>query len=747
MIDTLPATQDQLAERHADAECWLREMIPTGAVRVSLLEPGGTWWDLRPIVAGKECLRGRDHEDLLSSLPVSLVAEADAGSDVFVTPYPHPYRSSRAGSVALTRRHVHADIDGPLDLEQVELLGAMVVASGSLAEDGRPRGHAYVRLDREVTPEQHQRLCRDVGRFVGGDAADMSKHKDNDVLRVPGTWNYKDPSNPRPVRWLVCPDHPSVRSWAPDELAEVLGVELSTGAVPPTAPAAGLRAPAAVTADRGHSYAERTAAGIVADLTDARGWGPEQRDDRERGWERLSADAAYRLARLALADWSGLDMAEAERIFTEHAPTDTSWTARDVAAKWRSQYQRARRAGPLELPADDLAGIEIDFTRPEDRGKVTEQDALGGQITTTDAAAEDLHAYEVQRRLHWLRADREARELLAAEQAEATGDRDVNMAGLLRPGGSLILDTPDDPVPVWGAGDRVLMAEGESLVLVGSAGIGKTTLAQQWALGRCGLPEFAELLNLPVVPGAGRVLYLAMDRPRQALRSMRRMVTEAHRSVLDDRLVFWEGPPPVNFTDDPDQLARMCGDAGADSVVVDSLKDIGSVLEDEGGTAWNRARQKALVAGVQVLELHHNRKVTSGGSTATTLDNVYGSTWITAGAGSVVLLAGKPGDPVVKLHHLKQPAAEVGPLDVIHDHHGGRSFIFDEVDLIGLARAGADGVTAVEVARALFDTDRPSAAQREKARRRLNAEVKAGRLVLVDAGDKGLNRPARWGVK
>jgi hypothetical protein len=37
-------------------------------------------------------------------------------------------------------------------------------------------------------------------------------------------------------------------------------------------------------------------------------------------------------------------------------------------------------------------------------------------------------------------------------------------------------------------------------------------------------------------------------------------------------------------------------------------------------------------------------------------------TWLTSGAGSVILLNGQPGDPIVSLHHLKQPAAAVGPL-------------------------------------------------------------------------------------
>jgi hypothetical protein len=44
-----------------------------------------------------------------------------------------------------------------------------------------------------------------------------------------------------------------------------------------------------------------------------------------------------------------------------------------------------------------------------------------------------------------------------------------------------------------------------------------------------------------------------------------------------------------------------------------------------------------------------------------TPDDVYGSTWLTAGTGSVILLNGEPGDPIVIMHHLKKPVAEGGP--------------------------------------------------------------------------------------
>ncbi|WOP17406.1 AAA family ATPase [Raineyella sp. LH-20] len=342
-------------------------------------------------------------------------------------------------------------------------------------------------------------------------------------------------------------------------------------------------------------------------------------------------------------------------------------------------------------------------------------------------------------RAEWVRDD--VRKQMKARQLAASGL--PTAAELMLPGGSLILDQPESPVPIWGTGDRVLMAEGESLVLLGAAGLGKTTLAQQWAFGRCGVPGFARLLDLPVTPGHRRVLYLAMDRPRQALRSMRRMIGPDVRDLLDERLVVWMGPPPVNLVQNPDALARLCAEAGADSVVVDSLKDAGSVIDDEGGTGWNTARQTALVAGIAILELHHPRKLPAG--TIPGLDDAYGSTWITAGAGSVLGIGGAAGDSIVDLRHLKQPAEDLGTFKVLHDHAHGRSTIWDTADLVALA-ARPEGVTAVEAARAMFDQDKPDANQKAKARRKLEALVKAGDLALSEPGDRAANRPARWGV-
>lgn len=306
---------------------------------------------------------------------------------------------------------------------------------------------------------------------------------------------------------------------------------------------------------------------------------------------------------------------------------------------------------------------------------------------------------------------------------------------LFIPGGAFVLDVPETPPSVWGSAADVLWAEGEALMIAAPQGAGKTTVAFQVVRARLGLQD--SVLGLPVTPGE-RVLYLAMDRPAQAQRAANRLFTNDDRDVLNERLVVWKGPPPFDLAKRPEILAAMCERAKADTVVVDSLKDAAIGLsDDEVGAGYNRARQKALTEGVQVLELHHNRKAGVNGGEPNTIADVYGSVWLTSGTGSVISLYGEPGDPIVSFRHLKQPMNEVGPFHVVHDHPTGVSAVQQSVDLFDLIRAtGAEGLTAARAAESLFDTNKPTRAQVEKARRKLEGLRDAGHLIRHDGPTK-----------
>lgn len=314
----------------------------------------------------------------------------------------------------------------------------------------------------------------------------------------------------------------------------------------------------------------------------------------------------------------------------------------------------------------------------------------------------------------------------------------------LQSGGDWLLDAPSGIPAMWGADDDVLWAEGESLLLCGGTGAGKTTIAAQLLMAMLDLG--GPVLGLPVRPVEGRALYLAMDRPAQARRAIGRLIEADYRDTLNDRLAFWPGPPLRDFGKDPGELLAMCRQADAEVVFVDSAKDAAMGLsEDQPGAGFNRAVQTALSEGVQVIVLHHQRKAGTDGRKPTTLDDVYGSTWLTAGAGSVVLLWGKPGDALVELSHLKQPGAVVGPLKVEHDHSTGRSSVVEPFDPLTWLRGQPRGGTAADAARVLYDRD-PTENEIRSVRRRLDKLSDDGHARKVDAiqGGPTGTQPARW---
>lgn len=342
---------------------------------------------------------------------------------------------------------------------------------------------------------------------------------------------------------------------------------------------------------------------------------------------------------------------------------------------------------------------------------------------------------------HHLDTYLEALAPLEVGQVDAPAPIDQNR---LMDGGRFLFDQPDGIPAIWGDGEEVLWSDGEALWFVGPPGVGKTTMVGQLVRGRLGLSS--EVLGWPVKPSTSKTLYLAMDRPAQIARALRRNFTPDERDTVADRLTVWKGPPPADVARHPGVLLDLCRQAGADTVVIDSVKDAAIKLtDDEVGAAFNRAVQSVTVEGFQVLALHHQRKGQAG-SKPTTLADVYGSTWLTAGAGSVILLWGEAGDPIVELMHLKQPANPIGPLKIEHDHHNGTSSIVEKFDPLQWLRHRRSGGTAAEAARQMFTKHEVTDADRKRAERKLQALVRAGlaRVEPAERGGPNGTQPARF---
>src|SRR6185436_2510257 len=89
----------------------------------------------------------------------------------------------------------------------------------------------------------------------------------------------------------------------------------------------------------------------------------------------------------------------------------------------------------------------------------------------------------------------------------------------------------------------------------------------------------------------------------------------------------------------------------------------------------------------------------------------------------------------VELAQLKQPAADIGPLRLFHDHAAGATRADCGADPLAVLRA-SPSLTARALAAVLFETADLDRNQVQRARRRLDGLVKAGLAICVD-GHKG----------
>ena len=321
-------------------------------------------------------------------------------------------------------------------------------------------------------------------------------------------------------------------------------------------------------------------------------------------------------------------------------------------------------------------------------------------------------------------------------------------------GGDALTHYGDAPTARWGTGDRLLWARGESLLIAGRTGVGKTTLTVSILAALIGLET--ECLGLPIAQ-AGKVLYLAMDRPRQIIRAMTRRFHPDQYGQLNDRLIIRRGPLPSDLSKIPDLFLTMAQRYDAEVVIVDSLKDAAVKLtDDEVGGQINRAVQYLNQHDIDALVLHHNRKGDAtqkqGADYEPTVEDVYGSNWITSGAGSVIILHGAPGAELVKMWHVKQPAEPIGPWTLEHDHNTGRTVVVRGFEILPWLRTrGTDGATALDAARAEHakDTLKSQGLEAARAKRRLDGLVKTGcveRMGTFGRDSGGQQVATRWRV-
>ncbi|WP_326566046.1 AAA family ATPase [Mycobacterium sp. 3-98] len=300
-------------------------------------------------------------------------------------------------------------------------------------------------------------------------------------------------------------------------------------------------------------------------------------------------------------------------------------------------------------------------------------------------------------------------------------------------GGELLSAHTGPPPAQWGQGLDVLWVTGEPLMIEAGYGCGKTTLA--------GLLVRAQLfggdvLGYPVrqLTDGQKILYLAIDRPDQIMRSMARQFRQEQLKAIGDRLTFWKGPLPDDAAENTQLLVDLCEYHRADFVYVDSLKDAARGLtEDRAAAAYQATRSALLATGRQLVELHHLTK--SGGD--------YGSVWLRAGAGSVLRMSGKPGGATGALAHDKAPAHKAGTIKLSHERDTGeiRTTTTPETkaSLETWVAGHRGGVTLIQAAEYLYDSSERAAQAR--AKRVLN-RLTGSTGPLSETRESG--QPSRW---
>lgn len=162
-------------------------------------------------------------------------------------------------------------------------------------------------------------------------------------------------------RWMPAPDPAELSALLGGQLVDTSGAVLAQrigatrGHEQPNAAAEAYDGPphADLSPDdqrRLSRYTETVVDAVLEELDAAATWPPGHTDERGRGWEKLTADAALKLGRLARAAWSDLDLAVARELLLAHAPTDNGWRLDDAEEKWRTQ---SARLDPLPYPRSD----------------------------------------------------------------------------------------------------------------------------------------------------------------------------------------------------------------------------------------------------------------------------------------------------------------------------------------------------------------------------------------------------------
>jgi hypothetical protein len=336
---------------------------------------------------------------------------------------------------------------------------------------------------------------------------------------------------------------------------------------------------------------------------------------------------------------------------------------------------------------------------------------------------------QLSKRLIFKLADSEANDMIEAAEVANGPDK-------LLPG-DVVLDVPS-ATPIWGDCHSPWTAEGQSTLIVGPDGTGKTTICEHYSKARIGLEGWAgDLLGDPVklLPEDQNVLYLAADRPIQVMQGFGRGVNESHREMLHDRLRIWPGLPPMDLTTSAGQswLLAMIEKFNIGLLIIDSRKDVGNVMDPREVNRLNQLLKRLDADGVEVVIPHHPIQSAESPKHPPRITDVMGYREVYSGTGSVLMLKGKAGEGQAVLHQVKPIMEKHDKVHIAFDYSTGRA----NLSILQVTNHGDGNLV-------LTQTDDRKLAVREEVLHDLRAAGHDGmeKTPLTGTGARGAERRA-----
>lgn len=314
-------------------------------------------------------------------------------------------------------------------------------------------------------------------------------------------------------------------------------------------------------------YVTAALAGVRQELADAASWPVEYRqlitgpdgEQRKRGWERLCADAAWRLGRLARAQWNELTLDDAREAFLAAAPTDSGWTREALEDKWDTQRDRGEPApwpAALDEPAPDVVADYV----------ASLEGAASGPPATGEADSLD----ERFPALDW-------QELFSTARAE----------------------------PEWLC--EPLLEAGRVVALYSPAKTGKSLLSLEISAAlAAGRPVLGNPPRPPVT-----VLYVDQENSRDDLLERLRDLRYGPDELARLRYLSFTDLPPLDTAAGGLHLHALAQRHSARLVVLDTVSRVIGGEEDKADTFRGLYRHTVMplkAAGVAVLRLDHSGK-------------------------------------------------------------------------------------------------------------------------------------------